>query len=42
MEEPPVAFISDAQFDKEFQLKFTEQLIILRVDYTDGSVWRRP
>jgi hypothetical protein len=42
MEEPPVAFISDAHFDKEFQLKFTEQLIILRVDYTDGSVWRRP
>jgi hypothetical protein len=42
MAEPPVAFVSDDQFDQEFQLKFTERLIILRVDYTDGSVWRRP
>jgi len=42
MAEPPVAFVSNAEFDKEFQLKFTERLIILRVDYTDGSVWQRP
>lgn len=40
--QPPSAFVSDNQFDKKFRLKFTEQLVIQRVDYTDGSVWRRP
>lgn len=40
--QPPSALVSDNQFDKKFRLKFTEQLVIHRVDYTDGSVWRRP
>jgi len=39
--ELPVSSVSDDQFDKEFQGNFTEQVIILRIDYTDGSVWRR-
>lgn len=38
----PIAFVSDNQVDEKFRLKFTEQLIIHRVDYTDGSVWRQP
>jgi len=33
---------SDDQFDKDFQGNFIEQVVILRIDYTDGSVWRRP
>ena len=40
--QPPVAFVSENQFDKKFGLKFIEQLVIYRVDYTDGSVWQRP
>ena len=40
--QPPVAFVSANQFDKKFGLKFTERLVIYRVDYTDGSVWQRP
>jgi hypothetical protein len=40
--ELPVPFVSDDQFDKEFRGNFIEQVIILRIDYTDGSVWRRP
>ena len=40
--QPPSAFVPDNQFDKKFRLKFTEQLVIHRVDYTDGSFWERP
>ena len=40
--ELPVPFVSDDQFDKDFQGNFIEQVVILRIDYTDGSVWRRP
>lgn len=39
--QPPSALVADNQFDEKFPLKFTEQLVIHRVDYTDGSVWRR-
>ena len=39
---PPVVLMSDDQFDENFRLKVIEQLIIHQIDYSDGSVWRRP
>jgi len=31
-----------SQLDKKYRDQFTERVIIHQVDYTDGSVWRRP
>lgn len=31
-----------SQLDKKYRDQFTERVIIHRVDYTDGTVWRRP
>lgn len=38
----PTILVNANQLDKKYQDQFTERLIIHRILYSDGSVWRRP
>jgi len=39
--EPPTHIVSAGQLDKKLQDQFKEKVIIHRIEYTDGTVWRR-
>jgi hypothetical protein len=39
---PPTNVISAAQAGKEPGKQYTEEIVIERLDYTDGSFWQRP
>ena len=38
----PTILVNANQLDKKYRDQFTERLIIHRIQYSDGSVWRRP
>jgi len=39
---PPIRTIKADELNKKRQSLFNEQVIIMRVEYSDGSVWQRP
>jgi len=39
---PPVKTVSAGMFNPKKLLPFTEQVVVARIQYSDGSVWQRP
>lgn len=39
---PPVKTVSAAALDKKNPTPFKEQVLLMRIQYSDGSVWQRP
>jgi hypothetical protein len=39
---PPVKMVSAGMLNKKHSLLFTEQVVVVRITYSDGSVWQHP